>query len=136
LTLYLAAPSAHFEQLYVSFTKSIELPEAVARLLGAPKPSMHTDTCCSMETKKPLPEEFEYRHSVITHKPTGATWTTIPGVAEFRSYRPSKLGVVLENGFLHDPAEVRTVAKELLLNPLPQKFELKEERRWRRGHYS
>jgi hypothetical protein len=88
-----------------------------------------------MVTKTPTRNEFEYGPNTLVHAPTGATWTTFPGRTELRSYRPSKLGTMLENGDLYSENEVRGVAMQLMQTPPlpPKEAEKRMERRWRRS---
>lgn len=88
-----------------------------------------------MEAKKPTMQEFEYQPNGLIHVPTGATWTTFPSRTELRSYRPSKLGMVLSNGDFYYESEVRGLAQRLMQTPPPQPRENEEmmERRGRRG---
>jgi len=86
-----------------------------------------------MSEKQPTIQEFEYRPSALIHLPTGATWTMLPGSTEVRSFKPSKLGIVLGDGGFYSEAEVRRLAMILVLNPPrpPKEVEEKQERRWR-----
>jgi hypothetical protein len=85
-----------------------------------------------MPDKTPTSLEFEFKLNSLIHLPTGATWTTEPGGTECRSYRPSRLGTVLENGDQYGEAEVKTLALLMLGKP-PQREVGMVERRWRRG---
>jgi hypothetical protein len=86
-----------------------------------------------MPEKQPSIQEFEHRPSALIHVPTGATWTMVAGSTEVRSFKPSKLGIVLGDGDFYLEAEVRRLAMILIMNPPrpPKEAEEKRERRWR-----
>jgi hypothetical protein len=86
-----------------------------------------------MPEKRPTIQEFEHHPSALIHEPTGATWTMVPGSTKLRSFRPSKLGMVLQNGDLYLEGEVRRLAMTLLQKPPPSPKDADEklDRRWR-----
>lgn len=64
--------------------------------------------------KKPTPEEFEVKGDVVTHNPTGASWTASPGRPEASWHNRGNLGDVLKNGDDYWPDEVKAIALQLL----------------------
>jgi hypothetical protein len=91
-----------------------------------------------MPEKLPTIQEFEYRPSALIHVPTGATWTMVAGSTKLRSFKPSKLGVVLGDGDFYSEEEVRRLAMSLIQSPPrpPKEIEERQERRWRHGSRS
>src|SRR5579872_6142111 len=84
-----------------------------------------------MPEKKPSMLEFERRLNAIIHIPTGATWTTRPGSTEIRSFKPSKLGVVLADGSVYSEGAVQDLAR--LLIPQLVRPDVEETPRPKRG---
>lgn len=70
---------------------------------------------------KPVLEEFEIGENEVIHKPTNATWTAHPGMAEPHLFRRSSLGSVLANGDDYREDEVTIIAIRLLAERLNKK---------------
>jgi hypothetical protein len=88
-----------------------------------------------MPEKRPSLQEFEFQPNALVHRPTGAMWTMRPGSTEIRSFKPSKLGMVLEDGSFYAENEVQRLAMILITkHPTPpQELETKRARPWRKG---
>jgi hypothetical protein len=92
----------------------------------------------TMPEKQPTIQEFEHRPSALIHIPTGATWTMLPGSTEIRSFKPSRLDMILADGDFYSEHAVRRLAVLLIMRPPPPPKEAEErmERRLRRGYHT
>jgi hypothetical protein len=66
----------------------------------------------------PTREEFEVDADRVTHKPTNAMWTALPGQAEPYAFRRSWLGSLLSNDDDYWDGEVAALARKLLAERL------------------
>jgi hypothetical protein len=64
--------------------------------------------------KRASVEQFELDGNVVTHLPTGATWTAREGSRTPHLFARGTLGRMLLNGDEYYPEEVATVALSLL----------------------
>jgi hypothetical protein len=66
----------------------------------------------------PTREEFEVGTDEVTHKPTKAMWSCLPGLLEPYAFRRRMLGSVLDNGDDYWEGEVASFARKLLAERL------------------
>jgi hypothetical protein len=66
----------------------------------------------------PTEEQFEVGADQVTHKPTNAMWSALPGLAEPYAFRRSMLGSRLSDGDDYWEGEVAAFARKLLADRL------------------